>query len=425
MKAAYCTLGCKVNKYETDAMTEILEGAGYVTVPFEEKADVYVINTCTVTQVADRKSRQMISRARREGGKVIVCGCMPQAGNAEEIFALGADAVIGTDGRKDILSITERILKGETGINMLHRLSFDTSYEELSVSRVHERTRANIKICDGCNMFCSYCIIPYARGPVRSRTMDSVLKEIEEISEKGTKEIILTGIHVASYGIDLGKERLIDLLERIEDIRSVKRIRLSSVEPSLLSEDFSKRASALNKLCPHFHVSLQSGSDTVLKRMNRRYTSSEYEGYIDNVRKYFDRPAITTDIIAGFQGETDGEFEETLAFAEKIGFSKIHAFPYSKRKGTKAMELKGDIRNSVKKERVRRLIELGEALRERYARSLIDSVNRVLLETEHGDGTADGYIERYLETSVKGSSGDIKEVIVKDYKDDRLICEEL
>ena len=425
MKAAYCTLGCKVNKYETDAMTEILEGAGYVTVPFEEKADVYVINTCTVTQVADRKSRQMISRARREGGKVIVCGCMPQAGNAEEIFALGADAVIGTDGRKDILSITERILKGETGINMLHRLSFDTSYEELSVSRVHERTRANIKICDGCNMFCSYCIIPYARGPVRSRTMDSVLKEIEAISDKGTKEIILTGIHVASYGIDLGKERLIDLLERIEDIRSVKRIRLSSVEPSLLSEDFSKRASALNKLCPHFHVSLQSGSDTVLKRMNRRYTSSEYEGYIDNVRKYFDRPAITTDIIAGFQGETDGEFEETLAFAEKIGFSRIHAFPYSKRKGTKAMELKGDIRNSVKKERVRRLIELGEALRERYARSLIGSVNRVLLETEHGDGTADGYIERYLETSVKGSSGDIKEVIVKDYKDDRLICEEL
>ncbi|MBR6822822.1 MAG: radical SAM protein, partial [Clostridia bacterium] len=240
MKAAYCTLGCKVNKYETDAMTEILEGAGYVTVPFEEKADVYVINTCTVTQVADRKSRQMISRARREGGKVIVCGCMPQAGNAEEIFALGADAVIGTDGRKDILSITERILKGETGINMLHRLSFDTSYEELSVSRVHERTRANIKICDGCNMFCSYCIIPYARGPVRSRTMDSVLKEIEAISDKGTKEIILTGIHVASYGIDLGKERLIDLLERIEDIRGVKRIRLSSVEPSLLSEDFSK-----------------------------------------------------------------------------------------------------------------------------------------------------------------------------------------
>nr|MBQ4454673.1 tRNA (N(6)-L-threonylcarbamoyladenosine(37)-C(2))-methylthiotransferase MtaB [Clostridia bacterium] len=353
MKAAYCTLGCKVNKYETDAMTEILEGAGYVTVPFEEKADVYVINTCTVTQVADRKSRQMISRARREGGKVIVCGCMPQAGNAEEIFALGADAVIGTDGRKDILSITERILKGETGINMLHRLSFDTSYEELSVSRVHERTRANIKICDGCNMFCSYCIIPYARGPVRSRTMDSVLKEIEEISDKGTKEIILTGIHVASYGIDLGKERLIDLLERIEDIRGVKRIRLSSVEPSLLSEDFSRRASALSKLCPHFHVSLQSGSDTVLKRMNRRYTSSEYEGYIDNVRKYFDRPAITTDIIAGFQGETEGEFEETLAFAEKIGFSRIHAFPYSKRKGTKAMELKGDIRNSVKKERVR------------------------------------------------------------------------
>ena len=425
MKAAYCTLGCKVNKYETDAMTEILEGAGYVTVPFEEKADVYVINTCTVTQVADRKSRQMISRARREGGKVIVCGCMPQAGNAEEIFALGADAVIGTDGRKDILSITERILKGETGINMLHRLSFDTSYEELSVSRVHERTRANIKICDGCNMFCSYCIIPYARWPVRSRTMDSVLKEIEEISDKGTKEIILTGIHVASYGIDLGEERLIDLLERIEDIRGVKRIRLSSVEPSLLSEDFSRRASALSKLCPHFHVSLQSGSDTVLKRMNRRYTSSEYEGYIDNVRKYFDRPAITTDIIAGFQGETDGEFEETLAFAEKIGFSRIHAFPYSKRKGTKAMELKGDIRNSVKKERVRRLIELGEALRERYARSLICSVNRVLLETEHGDGTADGYIERYLETSVKGSSGDIKEVIVKDYKDDRLICEEL
>ncbi len=269
MKAAYYTLGCKVNKYETDAMQEILESRGFETVPFDDYADFYIINTCTVTKIADKKSRQIVSRAASNSSHVIVCGCMTQ--HTQDILEKDhVDAVLGSNGKNHIVDIVNRIIAGERKINAVETFSKDDPYETLSVSRTHERTRANIKICDGCDMFCTYCIIPYVRGRVRSRLLPDIIKEAEMLSQNGVKEIILTGIHVSSYGKDLKDVSFIDVLEGLQQIDGIERIRLSSLEPSILTEEFCSRASKLSKLCPHFHISLQNGSDSVLKRMNRK-----------------------------------------------------------------------------------------------------------------------------------------------------------
>ncbi len=422
MKAAYCTLGCKVNKYETDAMMEILERAGYQTVDFSDKADVYLINTCTVTAIADRKSRQMIGRAAEKGGIICVCGCLAQRDAQSLLEKKGVNAVIGSANKGDILQIIRRIQAGEQKINAVTNISTERKFEPLSITRSHGRTRANIKICDGCNNYCSYCIIPYARGPVRSRPIEEIIREARRLGENGVKEVVLTGIHVSSYGKDLENIGFIDVLEELQQVSEIRRIRLGSLEPSLLTREFCKRASKLDKLCPHFHVSLQSGSDSVLRRMHRKYTAEEYANYIFNLRKVFDRPAITTDVIAGFQGETEEEHRQTLDFLHKIGFAKIHVFPYSKREGTLAAKMPGDLSGNVKKRRAAEIAAEGERMAEAYVKSLIGSRHKVLLEQEIQPGICEGYIERYIQVNAPGKPGEIKEVEINSIQSGKVNC---
>ena len=419
MKASYYTLGCKVNKYETDAMQEILEARGFETVEFGQQTDFCIINTCTVTAMADKKSRQIVSRACSEASHVIVCGCMTQ--HTQDVLQKdNVDAVMGSNGKNHIYGIVDRILAGERKINAVEEFSREEPYEELSVSRTHERTRANIKICDGCDMFCTYCIIPYVRGRVRSRRQEEIVKEAEILAGTGVKEIILTGIHVSSYGKDLGDTSFIDILELLQNVDGIERIRLSSLEPGILTEDFCSRASRLTKLCPHFHISLQNGSDTVLKRMNRKYDTNGYRHGVELLRKYFDRPAITTDVICGFPGETEKEFEENKAFLREIGFSRLHVFPYSPREGTVAACMPDQITNAVKKLRTNEVIELGKMMSDEYALSLAGTDHRVLLETKKGKGICEGYIERYLSLDVKGDPGEIKTITITGLKDGRI-----
>lgn len=423
MRAAYCTLGCKVNKYETDAMTEILEVAGYKTVEFDEYADVYIINTCTVTAVADRKSRQMIGRAVEKGGLVCVCGCLTQRDAQSILDREGVDAVLGSSGKSKILEVIRRLQAGETKINAVGDIRKERDFEPLQVSRSHERTRANIKICDGCNNFCSYCIIPYTRGPVRSRKPEDIMTEAKRLAASGVREVVLTGILVSSYGKDMQGVGFIDVLEGLQLIEGIDRIRLSSMEPTLLTEEFCTRAAALSKLCPHFHVSLQSGCTTVLKRMNRKYTAEQYAEYIANVRKAFSNPAITTDVIAGFQGETEEEHAQTMAFLQKVGFAKLHVFPYSKREGTAAARMPGDLTGDVKKQRAAEIIALGEKMSHAYAQSLIGTEHAVLLEQYCAEGICEGYIERYLHTEIPGIPGEIKRVRICGTEGEKLLCD--
>lgn len=424
MKAAYCTLGCKVNKYETDAMTEILEAAGYETVDFHDRADVYIINTCTVTAVADRKSRQMIGRAAEKGGKVCVCGCLAQRDAAAILAHPGVDAVVGSANKGAILEIIRRLQAGEKKIDAVAAIAHEHRFEPLQISRSHERTRANIKICDGCNNYCSYCIIPYARGPVRSRPLSDILQEAARLGESGVREVVLTGIHVSSYGKDLENLGFIDVLEGLQQVGSIRRIRLSSLEPSLLTREFCHRAAALSKLCPHFHVSLQSGCTTVLRRMHRKYTAEEYAGYIANLREVFDKPAITTDVIAGFPEETPEEHAETMRFLESIGFAKLHVFPYSRREGTLAAKMP-DLSGDVKKRRAAEIIALGQKMGEAYAESLVGSECEVLLEQAVCPGVCEGYNERYLHCEVPGEAGEICRVRIDHIQDGRGICQRI
>ena len=422
MKAAYCTLGCKVNQYETDAMTEILEAAGYETVDFSEQADVYLINTCTVTAVADRKSRQMIGRAAEKGGIICVCGCLAQRDAQALLEREGVNAVIGSANKGAILQIIRRVQAGEKKINAVGDIAQEKVFEPLQISRKHERTRANIKICDGCNNYCSYCIIPYTRGPVRSRPLQDILLEAKRLGEHGVKEVVLTGIHVSSYGKDLQQVGFIDVLEGLQQIDEIRRIRLSSLEPSLLTKEFCKRAAMLDKLCPHFHVSLQSGSTSVLRRMHRKYTAEEYADYIANLREAFVNPAVTTDVIAGFQGETEEEHQETLQFLQQIGFAKLHVFPYSKREGTLAARMQGDLPGNVKKRRAAEMIALGEEMSLAYKKSLVGSRHEILLEQEVSPGICEGYIERYIHAEAPGNPGDIVPVEICGVESGKMIC---
>ena len=388
--AALHNLGCKVNAYETEAMQELLENAGYEIVPFQEKADVYIINTCTVTNMADRKSRQMLHRARKLNPDAIVaaCGCYVQEKPDEA--AACVDIVIGNNRKKEIVAILEAYEKSREGeslkgsrepVKELADIGHAREYEELSLSRTAEHTRAYIKVQDGCNQFCSYCIIPYARGRVRSRKKDQVLEEVNRIAASGYQEVVLTGIHLSSYGIDTGED-LLSLILAVHEVEGIRRIRLGSLEPRIITEEFVRTISGLPKMCPHFHLSLQSGCTETLRRMNRRYTAEEYYEKCVLLRKYFRDPALTTDVIVGFPGETEEEFETSRAFVDRVDFYETHIFKYSRREGTKAAAMPDQVPEPLKTERSALMLELSRRKQADYEKKLLGATKEVLIEEE-------------------------------------------
>ena len=383
-KVALHNLGCKVNAYETEAMQEMLEQNGYEIVPFAEGADVYVINTCTVTNMADRKSRQMLHRARKmnPNAVVVAAGCYVQAQGAKADDCI--DIIIGNNKKKDLIAILDehfaKIEEKEPQVELID-IAHTHEYEEMRVSRQAEHTRANVNVQDGCNQFCSYCIIPYARGRVRSRKMEDVLAEVHTLASNGYQEIVLTGIHLSSYGIDTG-ENLLELIRAVHQVEGILRIRLGSLEPRIITREFAEGIAALPKMCPHFHLSLQSGCNTTLKRMNRRYTAEEYYEKCELLREVFDHPALTTDVIVGFPGETEEEFRESKAFLEKVNFYETHIFKYSRRQGTKAAEMKDQVPEPVKTERSNQLIALGKVNKKAFEDRLIGQTVEVLMEEE-------------------------------------------
>ena len=384
-KAALHNLGCKVNAYETEAMQEMLEKAGYEIVPFQEGADIYVINTCTVTNIADRKSRQMLHRARKMNpdAVVVAAGCYVQAQEGKEPDPC-IDIVIGNNHKKDLVRILEEYEERRTSpVRDIGDISRAGEYEELHLTKPGDHTRAYIKVQDGCNQFCSYCIIPYARGRVRSRAADEVVREVRDLAENGCREVVLTGIHLSSYGVDFdGQRHLLDLIRAVHGVEGILRIRLGSLEPGIITEEFAEALAALPKICPHFHLSLQSGCDATLKRMNRKYTSAEYYEKCRILRNCFDRPALTTDVIVGFPGETEEEFRESMAFVEKVDFYETHIFKYSRREGTRAAVMDGQVSEQVKAERSALMIALGERRRKAYEAGFIGKTVEVLVEEE-------------------------------------------
>ena len=407
-KIAFLTLGCKVNSYETEAMQALLVTAGAVLVDFQEVADIYVVNTCSVTNMADRKSRQMLHRAKKKNPEsvVVAAGCYAQTADEAAMKETGIDVIIGNNQKKQIVEILEQYMAGVEN----HRLEIgrETEYEELSLDTQVEHTRAYVKIQDGCNQFCSYCIIPYARGRIRSRNPQEVVEEVKRLAASGYQEVVLTGIHLSSYGqpAESGEQPLLKLIAQLNSVEGIKRIRLGSLEPRIITEEFVKTLRGYETVCPHFHLSLQSGSDTVLKRMNRKYTTEEYAASVELLKHYYDAPAITTDIIVGFPQETEEEFSETMEFAQRIGFSKIHVFKYSRRKGTVADKMSGQVAEQIKTERSERLMALESVLGEEYRRGFLGQTQEVLFEEscvidkEHYQV---GYNERYVRIAVKHS----------------------
>lgn len=424
---AFLTLGCKVNQYETEAMTELFLSNDYKIVAQDELADVYVINTCTVTNLSDKKSRQFIRRSKSKNSEAIIAvvGCYSQV-SPDEISKIGeVDIILGTDNRKRIVELCEEFRNDKLKVNLVSDIMEVREFEELKIDDVEGKTRAFIKIQDGCNQYCSYCIIPYARGSIRSRKKDSVVSEIKRLCSAGFKEVVLTGIHISSYGKDLGQERLIDLIEEIHDIEGLERIRLGSLEPTLITDDFMKRLTGLKKVCNHFHLSLQSGSDTVLKRMNRKYTTDEYRNIVGIIRKYMSDVAFTTDIIVGFPEETQDEFNETYEFVKDIKFSKVHVFQYSPRKGTPAADLK-QLDGNIKHERSKRLIELSDCLNREFNEKFIDKELNVLFEEEskYKENYIEGYTTNYIRVLTIGDKsleGQIKNVKINSIHGDDLI----
>lgn len=415
MKVAFYTLGCKVNQYDTQMMTEKFTDAGYSVCDFDSIADIYVINTCTVTQVSDKKSRNIVSRARRlnENAVIIVCGCFSQVASEEVEKIDGVDIVLGTSNRCDVVEYTERFLKTGVRITDVERKD-DLSKE--SISSFSEKTRAIIKIEDGCRNFCSYCLIPFARGKIISKELTQVIKEAKAVAENGYKEVVLTGIHLSSYGIDLDGIDLADAINAVAEIESIERIRLGSLEPRVITEAFLDKLAGNNKLCPSFHLSLQSGCDKTLKAMNRKYCADEYEKSVKLLRKRYPDCAITTDVIVGFPDETEKDFDESLQFVKKIAFAKVHIFPYSKRKGTKAAQMQNQITKSVKQEREKKLSDVEYESRLSFTSKMIGSTQKVLVE-QCIEGECTGFTENYIKVHFKGDStliNQITEVTVTD-----------
>ncbi|MCI9612260.1 MAG: tRNA (N(6)-L-threonylcarbamoyladenosine(37)-C(2))-methylthiotransferase MtaB [Eubacterium sp.] len=407
-KAALHNLGCKVNAYETEAMQQLLEEAGYEIVPFGDPADVYVVNTCSVTNIADRKSRQMLHRARRNnpGAVIVAAGCYVQAEDTNVLEEGIADIVLGNNKKEHLIPMLTQYMNTQMPAKDWESLNGQADYETLSISRTSQHTRAFMKIQDGCNQFCSYCIIPYMRGRVRSRQPQEVFKEAERLAQSGCKEIVLTGIHLSSYGRDHGDfagDGLLELLKKLHDIEGIARIRLGSLEPGIITEPFAQALSAMDKICPHFHLSLQSGCDTVLRRMNRKYTAAEFQEKCAILRRSFLRPAITTDVIVGFPGETEEEFLQTEQFLRQIRFYEMHIFKYSMRKGTKAAAMDGQISDAQKTRRSARLIGLGKQMSREFRESFVSETADVLLEEEFvydGKRYETGYTKEYVKIAV-------------------------
>ena len=415
-------LGCKVNAYEIDVMQQMLQEKGYKIVPFDEQADIYIVNTCSVTNIADRKSRQMLHQAKKRNPDAIVVavGCYVQTGTEAVLKDEGVDLCIGNNRKKDLISILEayfeeqdKTIHDTTVIDINHT----AEYEEMTLTKTAEHTRAYIKIQDGCNQFCSYCIIPYARGRVRSRKMEDILAEVRGLVENGYQEIVFTGIHISSYGIDFsgetasngmpkytGKSKLLELIKEIHKIEGLKRIRLGSLEPRIISEEFATELSKLEKVCPHFHLSLQSGCNATLKRMNRHYSAEEYYEKVELLRRVYKNPAITTDVIVGFPGETEEEFKETEQFLEKICFYEMHVFKYSKRQGTPAATMANQVPDGVKQERSARLLDMERKQSKEFRTNKIGTVSEVLFEEAkviNGETYQIGHTAEYIKVAKK------------------------
>lgn len=410
-KAALHNLGCKVNAYETEAMQQLLEEAGYEIVPFQEKADVYVINTCSVTNIADRKSRQMLHRAKKMNpdAVVVAAGCYVQAAGEELKKDAAIDVIIGNNRKKDLVPLLDEYFAGKhVEEDSLIDIEKTREYEALHINKIADHTRAFIKIQDGCNQFCSYCIIPYTRGRVRSRKPEEIMEEIKGLVDKGYREVVLTGIHLSSYGLDLDGITLLDLMVKIDKIQGLERLRLGSLEPRIVTEEFTRTLAGLRTICPHFHLSLQSGCDATLKRMNRRYTTEEYEKGCQILRKYFDRPAITTDVIVGFPQETEEEFAQTIEFLKRIHFYEMHVFKYSRRAGTRAADMPGQLTENQKGQRSDVLLKLDQEMSLEYRKSFLGEEKEVLMEEKIViDGTEYlvGHTREYVKAAIPWEEG--------------------
>lgn len=401
-------LGCKVNAYEMDFMQQMLQEKGYKIVPFDEAADIYIVNTCTVTNIADRKSRQMLHRAKKQNpdAVVVAAGCYVQTGTQSVEKDEAVDLAIGNNRKKDLVNILEAFLEErEQQKKAVDIIDIDHApYEEMTLRKTAEHTRAYIKIQDGCNQFCTYCIIPYARGRVRSRLEEDILKEAEGMAQAGYREIVLTGIHLSSYGIDRGESELLPLLGKLSGVEGIERIRLGSLEPGIVTEAFAARISEMQKVCPHFHLSLQSGSDSVLRRMNRRYDTSAYYNAVELLRKYYENPAVTTDVIVGFPGETQEEFSQTEAFLRKVGFYEMHIFKYSRRQGTRAADMDGQLTEAEKALRSDCLLKVEREMSRAYREAFVGKMQEVLFEeTVERDGIAYwvGHTPNYIKVAKK------------------------
>ena len=445
--AAFLSLGCKVNSYETEAIRGMFEASGYKIVDFKELADVYVVNTCTVTNIADRKSRQMLHQARKRNPDAVIAavGCYVQAAEEDLLKDSSVDLVVGNNKKSELLGLVEnyrleRDNHNDVNDSVVVDIGSERVYEELEVMSTMDKTRAFIKIQDGCNRFCSYCIIPYVRGRVRSRDEGDILKEITKLTQIGYKEFVLTGIHLSSYGIDKlddvdGLYKLMplaSLLKSISKIPGVSRIRLGSLEPRIITEEFVKELAGIEQFCPHFHLSLQSGSNTVLKRMNRKYSAEEYYEEVELLRRYFKNPAFTTDVIVGFPGESNEEFEETFDFVKRIGFSDIHVFKYSRREGTKAANMPNQIPKDIMQERSNKLIGLAERMAKDYQELFMGRIEKILVEEEliiDGVRYQVGHNERYLKLAILTDDNYVNQILEVSVENhltkDILVCKKI
>lgn len=428
-RVAFLTLGCKVNSYETEAMEQLFKDASYSVVEFNDQADIYVVNTCTVTNIADRKSRQMLHKAKKknENAVVVAVGCYVQAAKEALEQDEAIDLVVGNNQKKQVVSIVEAYLENNTCNEAIIDIAHDFEYEELAIGSISEKTRAYMKIQDGCNQFCSYCIIPYTRGRIRSRKREDILAEVQRLVEKGYKEVVLTGIHLSSFGMDSNSAEeydqainqtqitpLLQVITKISEVEGLERIRLGSLEPRIITDEFVKTLSKNKKFCPHFHLSLQSGCDTTLKRMNRKYDTTMYYEKCELLREYFDKPAITTDVIVGFPGETEEEFEITKEFLKKVNFAQTHIFKYSKRKGTKASTMENQVDESIKHKRSEILIALDKENNHLYKQSFIGEEETVLFEevvTINDESYVVGHTTRYVKVAVEGDESLINTIV--------------
>ncbi len=426
MKVAFLTLGCKVNHYETDLLKEKFEEAGHIIVDFEELADVYVVNSCSVTNMSDRKTRQMLSRARHNNKDAVIAvlGCSVE-GKKEHLEEFEADIILGNEDKANLLEIVEECIKTKNKKTILTDVNAVKKYQDVGTMKNGYEIREEIKIEDGCNNFCSYCIIPYVRGRVRSRELDSIVKEAKSLVNSGVKEIILVGIEVASYGQDLNGIDLFDVIDKLEEIEGIERIRLSSMMPKFLTETNIKRLAGYTKLCPHFHISMQSGNTEVLKRMNRKYDKELLIEVCGNLKRYFNNPYLAADVIVGFPGETNEEFEDTIDTINKMGLTEIHVFKYSKRNYTRAAKMDNQIDGAVKKERSNIILVLSKKLNKEFLNMYLGKNVKVLFEN-YENGTLSGYTGNYIKVSAKGDKrlcGTVQDVVVRSLEEEKVLAD--